>query len=1182
MIVADLFARDIRRKINPVVQVEDQHDAALISEVSEYVVTPQIAKHFVRLIENGYLDREPRGIAIWISGFFGSGKSLFLKLLALMLAQQKVAGVAVTQRIADNSDDEDFKRAIRALENRKPARVVALHMKTDAHEREEIVPILWRRLHESFGYSRIPWIAEIERSLKKRGLLDALMSAVEAERGSPWHEVRNDPLLQHATLVKALGLADPLTYSTARAAEQAIADARAQERQLLTVSNFTARALELIKEDSASDRLFFALDEMGQFAAHDSQLLLELTAIVEKFLSEGNGKLWLAATAQEKLDKVIENYADVQHDIAKIRDRFVGELRVDLTAENAERVVLQRLLSKSSEKREALRTVLAPHAAWLEHETFLPDIVPELQASKLEAVLDSYPFVPSQFRLITMFMQGLANDTGGTADRTAKGPRALVGVTQQIASDLADEELGALVSLDRVYDAMAGSSVPSEDVELIHSLDGESAKPARAAAVVRIDYLLDQIGERYARATEANLVRGSWRRVSDDSHLTAEATRSALAFLVAKSFVRETGGSGQLTYRFLKAYQRKIEDEVASEPVSKPEIREETRVAVRDVLEGLRIGRGRVAYHGAREFSLAPVIDGEHVASDERLRIVVRSPGNEDETEPKVESLTGSAVVWAAALIPSFADEMHAIIATGRVLARHDRPTTEYEREQMRRASDDLDYRKNKRAERIREALLDGELYVCGQAVVIKADVADAIVETVVEREYFGLRNAPYGVDENDVAALFAATLPKAGPLLNLKLVQNGALSDSGPLANDLLNTLDGLHYKGGASGRDLMVKMLAKPLGYGQMQTFAATAALWKIGAVKAFSSGVPLSRTPESEKRMTRVKEFEKLTFEREKSIDPVKLSSASSLLAYRFERNGPLELPRIVRDLSGVRAELVARIKLIEAVAGRAIPQVADELKPLRLALATLDQAEGDVALVEAFTAHHAIYDAWKMVLEPFGKLDITAVADIGAARAMTESPVAASLEPGKVKQLSALLDGPKPWNDLIAIRSLRTEISGRLRTEATARHAARDAALDSALAEIELRATEVGADDVSRTAANGKLAPYRCEGAEISGDGRCGRCRATVENLPLQLAALPTLLNEALMLLQPSPQLRDIDDGGALPRPRAAISVRKSIGLPRLVRSEIELDALLGQLRGAACEALAQGEDIELGT
>src|SRR5438270_14096789 len=94
--IKTLFANDIHRRIEEVIKVDQTDDEILRDEINEYVVTDAIRSHYTSIFE-AYREtpnKPHEGIAIWISGFFGSGKSSFANMLGLAASNRMVAGDA--------------------------------------------------------------------------------------------------------------------------------------------------------------------------------------------------------------------------------------------------------------------------------------------------------------------------------------------------------------------------------------------------------------------------------------------------------------------------------------------------------------------------------------------------------------------------------------------------------------------------------------------------------------------------------------------------------------------------------------------------------------------------------------------------------------------------------------------------------------------------------------------------------------------------------------------------------------------------------------------------------------------------------------------------------------------------------------------------------------------------------
>ena len=109
MIIKDLFAKDINRSINGVIKVSQNDEASIQQELSEYVVTRELQGHFALFFENyeEALDLPTDKIGVWISGFFGSGKSHLLKIFSYLLDNTEVGGKKAIDYFIDDHKIED-------------------------------------------------------------------------------------------------------------------------------------------------------------------------------------------------------------------------------------------------------------------------------------------------------------------------------------------------------------------------------------------------------------------------------------------------------------------------------------------------------------------------------------------------------------------------------------------------------------------------------------------------------------------------------------------------------------------------------------------------------------------------------------------------------------------------------------------------------------------------------------------------------------------------------------------------------------------------------------------------------------------------------------------------------------------------------------------------------------------
>lgn len=371
--INDLFFYSIARPITQVIKVDDLRQEEVAQELSEYVVTPQIEEHIIRFLERFVATRKGQQrqtdeIGVWLSGFFGSGKSHLAKVLGYLLDNRSIEIEGTSREAIDLflervPDDSPRKQELRGLltqlrnffTNETLMFQIKSHEDLLSKERESIAVILYRRYLASLGLSDDPWIGQLELLLQHRGRYDDFCAAIQQEEGEPWHHVRRDFAMIRPSIVRAMRRVMPETYHSDDEASRALDDMR--ETLRLTPASLTEKlSTSAAAQDAAagerSFKLVFIIDEMGQFIGDDGNRLLELQTIAEEFAKQGHGRLWLIVTAQEALDEVVKGVKQKRADFARIMDRF--DLKIGMTSEQIEHVIGERLLKKRPSAHTAL------------------------------------------------------------------------------------------------------------------------------------------------------------------------------------------------------------------------------------------------------------------------------------------------------------------------------------------------------------------------------------------------------------------------------------------------------------------------------------------------------------------------------------------------------------------------------------------------------------------------------------------------------------------------------------------------------------------------------------------------------------------------------------------------------------------------------------------------------------
>ena len=201
MMIKDLFVKPIDRDIKGVIKVGQDDSSNVRQELEEYVVTRELQKHFAEFFSSykrGILGTTDK-MGVWISGFFGSGKSHFLKILSYLLDNREVDGKAAIdyfiddKKIIDNAVLADMRLAANV-----PTDVVLFNIDSKGEtsgkqSKDAIVSVFLKVFNEMQGFcGSIPFLADLERKLTDNGKYDEFKTRFEDSFGSPWKEARND------------------------------------------------------------------------------------------------------------------------------------------------------------------------------------------------------------------------------------------------------------------------------------------------------------------------------------------------------------------------------------------------------------------------------------------------------------------------------------------------------------------------------------------------------------------------------------------------------------------------------------------------------------------------------------------------------------------------------------------------------------------------------------------------------------------------------------------------------------------------------------------------------------------------------------------------------------------------------------------------------------------------------
>lgn len=573
-IVRDLFAKDINRSINGVVKVQDSKDESIRQELDEYVVTRELQGHFATFFKayGDAIDVRTDKIGVWISGFFGSGKSHFLKMLSYLLENRPIGGKSAIRYFDGKIVDPMVAAAMeRACSVPTQAILFNIDSKAGQWKQGDTAPTALlrgfeRMFYEARGfYGEDLKLAKLEDHIDSLGKTQEFREAFERVNGESWLQTRDtysyfeDDVVE--VLQSVLGMSEKAAWNWLEGSED----------EVLAPDVFAKKVKGYVDAQAAARggnfRLLFMVDEVGQFITNDQDpsLMLSLQTIVEELGAACGGRVWVMVTSQEAIDNLS---LPVGNDFSKIQGRF--NTRLSLSSSSVDEVIQRRVLEKTALAADMLAQVYEQDAAVLKNNfTFEGGSRSDLAGyANSKDFVASYPFVGYQFKLLPDVMTEVRKH-GVKAKHMSTGERSMLSAFQESAQAIQHDQTGALVPFWRFFDTI------SKDLE--HGIIQVVVCAERAAEnreglepydvrVLKLLYLIRYIG--YVKATVENVSILMVDSLDVDKRALKDRVKESLARLERENKVARQGD----TYSFLTDEEQEIAQEIARTPIDNAKV----------------------------------------------------------------------------------------------------------------------------------------------------------------------------------------------------------------------------------------------------------------------------------------------------------------------------------------------------------------------------------------------------------------------------------------------------------------------------------------------------------------------------------------------------------------------------------------------------------------------------------
>lgn len=577
MIIRDMFEKKIDRPINGVIKVDEEVEKVIEQEVGEYVITNELKKHFITYFSfyADTLDIPTADIGVWISGFFGSGKSHFLKMLSYLMENKNIGGIHTVERFREKFADDPatFMLIDKATRPETETILFNIGIQSSINKDDTAVQRVFAKVfYEHLGlYGRNLKVALFEHYILQQGKYDEFKSAYFRRSGKNWEDDRQGFAFKGKFIVPTM--MEVLDVSE----EHANAWFKDKAPVEFSIELLASHIKDYVDSKGKNFHLLFMADEVGQYVGTNVSLLLDLQGIVEKLGSECNGRVWVVCTGQSALDEIIKVRSD---EFSRIQDRF--KTRLSLSSSSVDEVIQRRLLKKTPEAEALLEKEYDQNAAVLRNLFAFTTNIVAIKRDYLGSheFASNYPFIPYQFILLQRVFTEIRRHGNSGKNSSDSARPMLAGFqeaitmvsTQDGAGSILDRDEHAIVPFHRFYDTVHRSLDPAiRNVieKAIREAEQGFGIQKEDVNVLKLLYLLRYIQE-YMPATVDNLTILMADDIRMDKLARKAEIQASLDRLMGQNYIARHADQ----YNFLTDEEQDIQREIANTPVDTAKISE--------------------------------------------------------------------------------------------------------------------------------------------------------------------------------------------------------------------------------------------------------------------------------------------------------------------------------------------------------------------------------------------------------------------------------------------------------------------------------------------------------------------------------------------------------------------------------------------------------------------------------
>lgn len=724
MIIRDMFADDINRKINGVIKVDQAADEVIEQELNEYVITKELKKHFITFFNyySDALDEPTADTGVWISGFFGSGKSHFLKMLSYLLENKEVNGIRSVERFRKKFEDDPATYMMIDRSTKVETETILFNIDIEGSINKDKTAVL--RVFAKTFYNHLGFfgdnlkVAKLEQYIDQQGKTEQFRRIFEEKKGMPWLESRKAFAFNGKYIIPTLMEVLDMSEEDARAW---FTDKSAIE---FSIAQLVEDIKDYLKTKPNNFRLLFMVDEVGQYVGTDTDMLLNLQSLVEKIGSECGGKVWVVCTGQEAIDEIIKVRAD---EFSRIQARF--KTRLSLSSSSVDEVIQKRILKKTKDAEAELESVYNKNDSVLRNLFSFTDSILDIKGySGPGEFAANFPFVPYQFIIMQKVFAEIRKH-GNSGKHLSGGERSMLSGFQEATQKIQEKDEYALVPFFRFYDTVhtfLDGSIRRVIERCQRAADNGDGIEVLDVDVLKLLYLIRYIDDIPANLDNIVILMADDIRM--DKITMRETIRDCLNRLMSQNYIGRTGE----VYNFLTDEEQDIQREIKSTPVDTASIVDRIgQMIFADIFTTKKYRYGKY------DFAFDQMVDGitiGNITGGMRLRFLTVATDTAEKSELRLMTESkGKEAIVVLAETPYYESLESAMKIRKYVKQRNVNQLPKSVQDIIRDQQEEATKYEQTAMEDLVKAIESAQFYVDGEHIEIKGGNAKSKIEQALE-----------------------------------------------------------------------------------------------------------------------------------------------------------------------------------------------------------------------------------------------------------------------------------------------------------------------------------------------------------------------------------------------------------------------------------------------------------------